>query len=144
MWTVPVAVLGLHVVLPLGCSDPPTDLTYAWSVDTPPAGVAVEFDPIDPIAANDPTPTVTITKDPGDAVTVTLTLAVNNVGRLKPPVEDTITIDVYDDACKAAIGKLAADYSADFDGNCLIDFDDFVLMATKWLNDTGLTEPVVK
>jgi hypothetical protein len=56
-----------------------------------------------------------------------------------------MAIDVYDDACQAAIGRgLAADYPADFDRNCVINFDDFALMATTWLNDTGLTEPVAK
>ncbi len=127
-------------------SDPPTALTYAWSADTPPAGVTVEFDPIDPIAANDPTPTVTITK-PADGVpvTVTLTLAVNNVGSGKADVTDTMTIDVYDTACKAAIGKgLAADNPTDFDGNCITGLEDLAEVATKWLNDTRLTEPVAK
>jgi hypothetical protein len=56
-----------------------------------------------------------------------------------------MTIDVYDDACKAAIGKgLAADYPADVDGNCIINFADFAVMATTWLNDTGLTGPIPK
>jgi len=31
-----------------------------------------------------------------------MTLAVNNAGRLEPPVKDIMTIDVYDDGCKAA------------------------------------------
>jgi hypothetical protein len=55
-------------------------------------------------------------------------------------------IDVYDDACLAArIGKgLEADYPADFDGNCIINLEDFVVMATTWLVDYTLTEPVVQ
>jgi hypothetical protein len=36
---------------------------------------------------------------------VTLTLAVDNVGRVGADREDTTTIDVYDDACKIATGK---------------------------------------
>jgi hypothetical protein len=56
-----------------------------------------------------------------------------------------MTIDVYDDAYKAAIGKgLAANYPADLDGNCIMNFNDVALMATKWLNDIGLKEPVIK
>ncbi|MHC4656812.1 MAG: C25 family cysteine peptidase [Planctomycetota bacterium] len=135
-------------------SDPFSPLTYAWSAD-PNDGVV--FDP----NANVEDPNVTITKAGGDVVTVTLTLAVNNEGRLEPPVVDTMTIDVYDDACMAAIGKgLAADYPADFDGNCIINFEDFAVMATTcldgselqelaemattWLVDYTLTEPVAQ
>jgi hypothetical protein len=113
-----------------------TDLTYLWSAD-PNDGVV--FDP----GNNVEDPNVTISKAPGDAATVTLTLAVNNVGRLEPPVEDTMTIDVYDDACKAAIGKgLASDNPTDFDENCITGFGDLAVLATKWLNDNALTEPV--
>ena len=80
---------------------------------------------------------------PSDAVTVTLTLAVNDGEN--PPVTDAMTIDVYDDACLAAIGMgLAADNPGDVDGNCITDFKDFALMATTWLTDYELTAPVAK
>jgi arylsulfatase A-like enzyme len=127
-------------------SDPPTDLTYAWSADTPPAGVTVEFDPIDPIAANDPTPTVMITKPlDGIPVTVTLRLAVNNVGRPDPPVTNTLTIDVYDNACEVAkAGGSGEDNPGDFDGNCITDANDLAELAAKWLNGNALTAPVAK
>jgi hypothetical protein len=116
--------------------DPQAPLTYLWTAD-PAAGVV--FDP----NAYIEDPTVTITKAPGDAVTVTLTLAVND--GVHPTVQDTMTIDVYDDACQAAIGMgLATDYPGDFDRNCVINFDDFALMATAWLDDNSLTEPVPK
>ena len=114
-------------------SDPCSPLTYAWSAD-PNDGVA--FDP----NANIEDPNVTITKAPGDAVTVTLTLAVNNEGRLGPPVENTMTIDVYDDACQAAIGKLGADYPTDFDENCITNFQDFAELAAAWLDGSEFQE----
>jgi hypothetical protein len=120
-------------------SNPPTDLTYLWSADP---DIGVEFDPNVYIEA----PTVTITKDPGDAITVMLTLTVNNVG--EPPAkarEDSMTIDVYDDACKAALGKgLAADNPTDLDENCITSFGDFAEMVKKWLVDNALQEPVAK
>jgi hypothetical protein len=116
--------------------DPQASLTYLWTAD-PAAGVV--FDP----NAYIEDPTVTITKAPGDAVTFTLTLAVHD--GVHPTVQDTMTIDVYDDACQAAIGMgLAADYPADFDRNCVINFADFALMATAWLDDNSLTVPVAK
>jgi len=80
-----------------------------------------------------------------DPIIVTLTLAVNDV--VNPtPVVDTMTIDVYDDACVAArIGKaLAAENAGDLDGNCITDFDDLAVMATTWLDDYALTEPIAK
>jgi hypothetical protein len=55
---------------------------------------------------------------------------------------------------------MAADYPADFDGNCIINFEDFAVMATTWFNgsefqklaevattwlvDYTLTEPVAQ
>jgi len=133
-WSGEVVQLDPNVVEKAGSDW--TELTYLWSAD-PNDGVV--FDP----GNNVEDPNVTITKAPGDAATVTLTLAVNNVGRLEPPVQDTMTIDVYDDACKAAIGKgLAADNPTDFDENCITGFGDLAVMATKWLNDNALTEPV--
>jgi hypothetical protein len=38
----------------------------------------------------------------------------------------------------------AADNPGDFDGNCITDFNDLALMATTWLVDYALTEPVAK
>ena len=92
--------------------------------------------------ANVEDPNVTITKAPGDAVTVTLTLAVNNEGRLEPPVEDTMMIDVYDYACLAArIGKeLEADYPSDFDGNCIIYLEYFAVMTTTCFDGSEFQE----
>ncbi len=118
-------------------SDPFAALTYLWSADP--------NDGVDFSATDIEDPTVTITKAADNPSVVTLTLAVNNVGRVEPPVEDTMTIDVYDDACLAAIGKgLAGGNPADFDGNCIIDFEDLAVMASKWLAQGGLTEPIVK
>ena len=104
--------------------------SYAWSAD-PPAGVV--FDPPD---ANVEDPTVTITKATDNPSTVTLTLVGDGTFR------DTMTINVYDDACKATIGAgLAADNPTDLDGNCITDLRDLAVMTATWLNDTGLTEP---
>jgi hypothetical protein len=114
-----------------------TNLTYAWSAD-PDDGV--EFSDPDALA-----PTVTITKDTANPSIVTLTLAVNNAGRIEPPVTDIMTIDVYDNACLAAkaVGLLELD-PTDIDGNCITALEDFALMALTWLDDYSLTEPVPK
>jgi hypothetical protein len=126
-----------------------TDLTYAWAAEGP-NDVSVEFDPAvysaDPNTSVILNPTVTITKpvDETEAI-VTLTLSVNNAGRLAPPVHATMTILVCDDACTATISKgLAADNPTDLDGNCITDLGDVAMLAAKWLTDHAFTEPVAK
>jgi len=121
-----------------------TELTYLWSAE--PSGIG---DPNLDVAITDADKedaSVTITKTAGDAVTVTLTLTVNNAG--EPPeraVTDTMTVDVYDDACFAAeaAGTLVID-PTDIDENCITNFGDFAVMATTWLDDYTLTGPVAK
>ncbi|UCG48788.1 MAG: hypothetical protein JSU94_03220, partial [Phycisphaerales bacterium] len=110
-------------------------LTYAWTAD--PADGVVFSDP----AALAPTVTITKATDNPSPVNVKLTVT----GGLNPVEGDTITIYVYDDACKAAIGAgAAAGHPTDLDGNCITDLKDFSIMATKWLNNTGLKEPALK
>jgi len=116
-----------------------TSLTYLWTA-VPADGV--EFSDPDALA---PTVTITKTAPTGDATVVTMTLAVNNEGRVEPPVTDTMTIDVYDDACLAAkaVGPVELD-PTDIDGNCITNFADFAVMATTWLDDYTLIAPEPK
>jgi len=117
-------------------ADPRTTLSYAWSAD-PPDGVV--FDPGKHVEA----PAVTITTATDEVSTVTLTLAVSD--GVQPSVEDTLTIDVYGDACQAArLGLGLAERSTDLDGNCITDFKDFALMAARWLYDSSPTAPFRK
>ncbi len=122
-----------------------TSLTYLWTVE--PNGIG---DPnLDVVITDadqkDASVTITKTAPTGDATVVTMTLAVNNEGRLDPPVTDTMTIDVYDDACLAAkaTGSVELD-PTDIDENCITNFVDFAVMATAWLDDYTLTGPVPK
>ncbi len=57
-------------------------------------------------------------------------------------MQDTMTIDVYDDACLAArIGDgQAENYTADYSGNCIINLEDFAEMAEIWLAGSELQE----
>ena len=123
-----------------------TNLTYLWTAE--PNGIG---DPDLDVAitnADTENASVTITKTAptGDATVVTMTLAVNAESREgEDPVTDFMTIDVYDDACTAAIGKgLAADNPTDFNENCITDFGDVAMLAAKWLTDHAFTEPVAK
>ncbi len=117
-----------------------TNLTYLWTAVAP-AGVTVEFDPV---SADVIDPTITITKDPGDAATVTLTLAVSGEGKPEP-VKGIMTIDVYDDAClaKIAAGQEALD-PGDITGDCITNIEDIAVMALTWFGEYALTVPVPK
>ena len=79
---------------------------------------------------------------PAGVQTVTLTVEVtDDVGSLT----DTMMIDVYGDACKAAIGAgLEPIELTDHDGNCITGLEDLVRMVAVWLDDYSVTEPVVK
>ena len=118
--------------------DGESPLTYAWSA-SPSDGVV--FVP----SATVEDPTVTITKATSNPSTVTLTLAVNDESYDPTPVEDTMDIDVYDDACLTAIGAgLDPIGPADFDSNCITDLRDYAILAAKWLVDYALAAPVPK
>ncbi|MCF7955571.1 MAG: hypothetical protein K9M75_07210 [Phycisphaerae bacterium] len=111
------------------------ELTYAWSA-VPNTGVVFDSTSIE-------MPTVTITKEPGNPSTVTLTLTVTQSG--KEPVESSMTIDVYDDACKAALGAGTVTIkSADFNANCGTGLEDLAQMAADWMVDYSLTNPIEK
>jgi hypothetical protein len=126
---------GQPVELDATIQDGVTVVSYAWSAD-PNDGVVFSDETVEDS-------TVTITKDTDNPSTVKLTLTVND--EVNPPVTDSIRIDVYDDACKATIGKgLAADNPADISGDCKISLEDLAEMAAKWLNDTGLAGPQPK
>jgi len=114
-----------------------TNLTYKWTAD-PDTGVLISNDEI---AA----PTVTITKATNNPSIVTLMLEVNNFGRTERGVMNTMQVDVYGTACKAAIGKgLASDNPTDFDGNCITNLADFSKLALEWLNSGVLAVPQKK
>jgi hypothetical protein len=108
--------------------DPQAALIYAWAAD-PDTGVVFSATDVE-------SPTVTITKATDNPSVVTLTLVVNNVGRTDPDVTDTMTIDVYDTACKATIGVgLAENNPTDVNLDCITDLQDLAEMAQKWLLD---------
>jgi len=120
--------------------DPQPDLIYNWNFD-PVTGVTVEFS-----ATNVEAPTVTITKTSTDnPIIVTLTLAVNYTASGNPDVIDTLTIDVYDNACQATVAAgLSVENLTDIDKNCITDLYDFAELAAKWLNDTSIQAPITK
>jgi hypothetical protein len=74
-----------------------------------------------------------------------MTLAVNDAGRLDPPVIDSITIDVYDDSCQAAKAAGPVEFDiTDIDQDCITNFGDFAIMAAAWLIDYASTEPFAR
>jgi hypothetical protein len=54
---------------------------------------------------------------------------------------DYVTIDLYDDACKAAAATDLFTYDVgDFNLDCKTNLEDFGMMAAKWLVDYSITE----
>ena len=114
-----------------------TNLTYDWTAD-PADGVVIIPNP-DPA---DPTVTITKAAPTGDATVVMLTLAVGSEG--KEPREASVSIYVYDDACKAAVGTGLAEIDpSDFNADCITNIKDVAMMAAEWLVDYSITEPSV-
>ena len=120
---------GQPVELDATVQDGVTVTSYAWSA-VPADGVV--FDP----NAYVEDPTVMITKATLNPSAVELTLTVNDGEN--PPVTDAMTIDVYDDACAAALA--VEDYPADLDGDCVIGLNDLYLMAEAWLTGSDLSD----
>ena len=82
---------------------------------------------------------------PSNPTTVTLTLLVDLVDSTSS-AEDTMTINVYSDACKA---KIAAGYAEEYDPgdvnlDCITDLRDLAISSAKWLSEYELDEPAVK
>ena len=116
--------------------DPNRPLSYEWTA-VPDTGVV--FSPSAAVKA----PTVTITKATANPSAIKLTLAVTLEG--EGTAEDSMMIDVYDDACKAMTGAGYEYAVTDFNANCITGLGDFAILAKTWLVDYDtLTEPVEK
>jgi len=74
--------------------------------------------------------------------TVTMTVFVSDEAN-PTPVQASVEIDVYDDACAMARIAFDADNLADLDKDCVIDIDDLASVAATWLNDTSIDAPAV-
>ena len=81
---------------------------------------------------------------PTGVSTIELTLAASDEEN-PVLVKGTMTIDVYDDACKAAIGAdPQVTDPGDVNKDCETNFADLREMLLAWLDDATLTEPAVK
>ena len=131
------AAVTLDDVVVVNNSDPVTGLVYLWTAD-PADGVLFSATDVE-------APMVTINKATDNPSVVTLTLSVTNVDSTAAIVEDTMTIDVYDDACQAAKASGAVVFDAtDFNGDCITDIFDLAILASKWLDDYTIAAPVIK
>ena len=76
-----------------------------------------------------------------ETASVDVTLTVQDA--INPAVSDTMTIDVYPDACQAARNGVGTIFDTDYNDNCQVFPEDLATMAAAWLNDTSATEAVV-
>lgn len=132
---------------------------YTWLVD---GSVVVQMTPIvtDDGRPNPPgaytvlweevhdDPAVTIDNPTSETTAVTITAVGSYVLKLtvddsELSVSDTVTINVYNDACDAAKGVPGyTPLAADFDNDCDVDLDDFVVLSSDWLQSTALDAPL--
>ena len=114
--------------------DEASAVTIAWSAE-----------PVDGVVFSDETaeaPTVMITKATLDPSVVMLTVLVHDDVSSD---EDTMTIDVYDNSCLAAIIGLGQEYDpGDIDADCDTDLADFAAMTEEWLVYSELEGSIVK
>lgn len=117
-----------------------TTAAYLWTVV--PDG---SEDPNFVVTITDPTvedPEVTITNAYDTMATFTLTLTVDD--GVNAPVEDSMTIDVYRDACQMTRLGAGVSYQTDLNDDCVMNLLDFAEMAAVWLDDYSVTGPVDK
>ena len=58
---------------------------------------------------------------------------------------DIMTIDLYDDACQAAVGIGHSSIDpGDFNEDCKTNLTDFVMIADRWLASYEINEPTLK
>jgi len=76
-------------------------------------------------------------------IKVELTLTVDDaVTPLETPLADSMTIDVYADACKALLNNDRASLDmTDIDADCVTELDDLAALASAWIDDYALTVP---
>ncbi len=106
----------------------PDPLTYQWSVVESPGGSVVVFDPVS-----------------SDAVDTRVTMTMPGIYELQLEVDDgnkqdtdSITITVYEDSCTYAQAQPGfVRSSGDMVFDCLVDLDDLLYLATRWLGDLG-------
>ena len=90
------------------------------------------------------TPSITITKNVATAgpTTVTVKLSASSEGD-DTIVTDTITIDVYDDACQMGLTLDLLTYDkGDINEDCVTNLADFARLAAGWMVDYSSIEPL--
>ena len=113
---------------------PQRPLTIVWSAN-PAEGVSITEDGIAPDDTTTPQAVVTVIKSPEAAnfSVVRLMLSVTLEGVVT--LNDTVTIDVYNNSCEAAeaIGAAETFDPADFNMDCIIDINDLLIISAAWL-----------
>jgi len=75
----------------------------------------------------------------------TITVTVSDGSPLGEVDSDSMVLDIAADACQAARGgflRLDRVYRADFDGNCIVDLEDFSELVWQWLDDYAMAGPL--
>jgi len=89
-------------------------------------------------------PIVTITNISRSKATVTMTIFAYDEANPQP-VEASVIIEVYNDACDMAVnGEGATISKTDLNADCITDIRDLAEMAAEWLVDISSPGPLPK
>lgn len=121
-----------------------SDLSYTWSYTPDDSGDLNLTITLETVEGDDTTATLTVTNLDPTGVMLPVTVTLEIADQTNPGISQSVIIDVYDTACDATRIGLSDINPIDFDGNCMVDLKDLALMATTWLKDTALTEPILK
>jgi len=146
----PLVDAGGSIITTLELASPPNTLPLAGSVSDDATGpFMIQWEAFETAPGSGPTANVVFADptDPGTLVTISqpgtyvlkLTATDSNGS-----FSDQMEVAVFEDACQAkkATGTWVANYY-DRNEDCVVDMEDFTIMAAEWLNSTALTESFV-
>jgi PKD repeat protein len=142
----PVVSAGDNILTTLALASPPKALILDGSVKEDYNPLTVKWEAFEVALGGGLTTKVTFTDATDPHTAVTISEAGTYVLKLTATdgngsFSDQMEIVVYEEACQAkkAAGTWVANYY-DRNGNCIVDMEDFTILAAEWLNSTALTE----
>jgi len=146
MFAPPVVSAGDNILTTLALANSPNVLILGGSVKEDYSSLAVKWEAFEVALGGGLTTKVVFADatDPHTAVTIreagTYVLKLTSTDS-NGSFSDQIEIVVYEDACEAkkASGTWVANYY-DRNGDCIVDMQDFAILAAEWLVSTALTE----
>jgi len=145
--TAPTVDAGDNILTTLALTSPPNELILGGSVsDDGASPLTVQWEAFEVALGAGLTSKVVFADSTAPDTAVTISQPGTYVLKLTATdmngsFSDQMEVVVFEDACQAkkATGTWAANYY-DRNADCIVDMEDFAIMAAEWLNSTALTE----